>query len=62
MSKLQQVLMERDGISASEVDELLELCRELVFEDGMDPDEALHEICGIEPDYVFDFLEWMGEN
>lgn len=62
MNKLQQVLMERDNLSASEVDELLEECRDLVYEDGMDPDEALADVCGLEPDYVFDLLEWMGEN
>ena len=62
MSELVRVLMERDNLSEDEVDELLEECRDLIYEDGMDPDEALADVCGLEPDYVFDFLEWMGEN
>ena len=61
MSELIDVLMERDGLSRDDVDQMLEDCRYLIFEDGMDPEEALQGVCGLEPDYVVDLLQWIEE-
>ena len=54
---LKEVLMRRDGLSAAEVEEWLLEAGEMVA-DGADPEEVLAEEFGLEPDYVFDLLEY----
>lgn len=54
MNDLQQVLMSRDGLDASEASEQIEELKERMY-DGEDPEELLYEI-GLEPDYIFDLL------
>ena len=56
VSELVRVLVERDGLSVDEAQELVEEARELV-RDGEDPEEVLAQEFGLEPDYVFDLLE-----
>ncbi len=51
------VLMRRDGFSAEEAQEQIDGAKARV-EDGEDPEEILHDDFGLEPDYVFDLLEW----
>ncbi len=55
MSELKQVLMNRDGLSASEAEEQINDAKERVLE-GEDPEEILYEEFGLEPDYIFDLL------
>lgn len=55
MSELKKVLMERDGMSDREANEVIKEARERVY-DGEDPEEILMDEFGLEPDYVFDLL------
>ena len=57
LESLKEVLMRRDGLSASEAAEAIEEARELVLTQGYDPEEVLLDEFGLEPDYVFDLLE-----
>jgi TPP-dependent pyruvate/acetoin dehydrogenase alpha subunit len=52
---IKQVLIERDGMSPEEANELIQEARERV-EEGEDPEEILYEDFGLEPDYIFDLL------
>ena len=52
---IKKVLMERDGISAEEAEEMIEELRERVLE-GEDAEELLLEELGLEPDYVDELL------
>ena len=54
MTELVKVLMDRDGISKKEAQEIRKEMMERVW-DGEDPEEVLYEE-GLEPDYVFDIL------
>lgn len=61
MSDLVKVLMDRDGMTRQEAEELVEQTREEVFasfddEDGMDPEEIIANNLGLEPDYIFDLI------
>ena len=55
MTELEKVLMERDGISLKEARDLIDNCRGEIV-DGMDPEEAMSEWLGLEPDYLLDIL------
>jgi len=55
MKTLKQVLMQRDGVSLEEADELIAKARQRVL-DGEDPDEILHYEFSLEPDYIFDLM------
>lgn len=57
LESLKEVLMRRDGLSASEAAEAIEEARELVLTQGYDPEEVLLDEFGLELDYVFDLLE-----
>ena len=59
MTELKQAIMQRDGLTSEEADELIYNAREMVLEDGMDPEEVLLEEFGLEPDYIFDLLDDM---
>lgn len=50
-----QVLMNRDGYSRQEAEEMIEEARQRVAE-GEDPEEILYADFGLEPDYIFDLL------
>ena len=52
---IKRILIERDGMSEEEAEELLAEARELVL-NGADPEEILLSDFGLEPDYVFDLL------
>lgn len=52
---IKQILMQRDGMSADEAQEMLDEAREAVRQ-GADPEEILYEDFGLEPDYVFELL------
>ena len=54
MSELRQVLMDRDGMTASEAEiEIMHIRNEVA--NGANPEEILYEY-GLEPDYVLDIL------
>ena len=54
MTELVRVLMNRDGISKKEAQEIRKEMMQRVW-DGEDPEEVLYDE-GLEPDYVFDIL------
>jgi hypothetical protein len=54
MSDLHVALMNREGISFTEADEIVNEMKER-FQEGEDPEELLYEQ-GLEPDYFFDLL------
>ena len=55
MSELKKVLMERDGMTPKEADEVIADAKQRVFE-VEDPWDVLAEEFGLEPDYIFDLL------
>lgn len=57
MNALKQILRERDGLSGVEADDILNDLGDLVFA-GENPEELLMDELGLEPDYLFDLLEY----
>lgn len=57
LESLKTVLMRRDGLTASEAQEQIDDAREAVL-DGADPEEILHNDFGLEPDYIFELLDF----
>ena len=55
MRELKKVLMERDGISSKEADEVIADAKQRVW-DGEDPEEVLADEFGLELDYIFDLM------
>ena len=58
---LVEILMERDGISKAEAEQLIADTREELWEclDGtscLDPEEVICNNLGLEPDYIFDLI------
>ena len=56
-NSLIQVLVERDGISEESAIDLIKTLRDEI-DDGADPEEILHDDLGLEPDYIFDLLDY----
>ena len=56
---LVNVLMARDEISMEEAVQQIQAAANEVMEEGTDPEEVLRSNFGLEPDYVFDLLEYM---
>lgn len=57
MENLKTVIMRRDQLSNEEAEEILQELGQRVS-DGEDPEELLHDELGLEPDYIFDLLEY----
>jgi hypothetical protein len=53
MKELERILIERDGISLKEAQELIAECREAIL--GGEED-AMQDILGIEEEYIFDVI------
>jgi len=59
ITELQQILMQRDGLSAAEAAEQIQDCKDEMNErlaNGECPHDILEEWFGLEPDYIFDLL------
>jgi len=59
METIKQVLMNRDGMSASEADELITEARANMYErlaNGEMPEDICEEWFGLEPDYIFELI------
>ena len=54
---LKTVIMRRDRLSADEAQELIDDAKASVAE-GADPEEILLNDFGLEPDYIFDLLDF----
>ena len=57
MQSVRSIVKRRDAIDNAEFDELLAEFA-VVLSDGTDPEEALTEVFGLEPDYAFDAELW----
>lgn len=55
MATIRQILMQRDGLTSLEADNLVRNARVRVF-NGDNPEEILHSEFGLEPDYIFELL------
>lgn len=53
MNDAKRILMERDGLTSEEADELMAETREELLSGNTD---AILELCGLEDDYIFDFV------
>lgn len=54
MNKVIEILMNRDGMTKNEAEELITEAREEMLETGSD--EAMMDILGLEMDYIMDIL------
>ena len=52
---LKKDIMERDGLTSAEADEMIADARKRVME-GEDPEEILYDEFGLEPDYIFNLI------
>lgn len=61
MKTIKEVLMTRDGMTAEEADEAIQICKaefeERVREGDMKADDVLMEHFDLEPDYIFDLFD-----
>jgi len=57
-SELISILMKRDNITETEAREMCIECTEAI-QDGEDPEDAMQDILGLEPDYFVDLLEFL---
>ena len=57
MSELKRILIERDGLSDQEANELITNAKLRVLE-GENAEEILEYDFGVEPDYIFDILPY----
>lgn len=55
MTELKRIIMERDGLTSEEADELIETAHEEVM-NGDSPEDVLEIYFGLEPDYIFDLV------
>ena len=65
MKSLKEVLMERDGMSETEAEELIQEAREDMMErlaDGEMPHDICEEWFGLEPDYIMDLIQTNNKN
>ena len=59
MESIKQVLMRRDGISAEEANDLIDLAKDDLhsrLNSGEYPDEICAEWFGLEPDYIMELV------
>lgn len=55
MTELKRVIMERDGMSSKEANEIINDAQERVFY-GENPEEILRDEFSLEPDFIFDLM------
>ena len=59
MSDLQKILIERDGLTESEANDLIAEAKEAMnnrLANGEMPDDICKEYFGLEPDYIMDLI------
>lgn len=61
MSEIKQILIDRDGMSPEDADELIQVAKNQLQEYLAEGDtESAHDICeeffGLEPDYIFELM------
>ena len=60
MNKIVKILMERDGINEEEARSLIKETRDeiMMLDNPLEADTILMEYLGLEPDYIFDILNF----
>jgi len=58
MTELKQVLMQRDSMESCDADIMIEEAKERVFLNCENPESVLMDDFGLEPDYLFDLLDY----
>ena len=60
MNKVIKILMERDGITEDEARSLINETRDeiMMLDNPLEADNVLMEYLGLEPDYMFDILNF----
>jgi hypothetical protein len=60
MNKIVKILMERDGIDEEEARSLIKETRDeiMMLDNPLEADTVLMEYLGLEPDYMFDILNF----
>ncbi len=62
MKSLKETLMARDGMTSEEADQAIKECKdeflERLEEGDMSADDVLMEHFGLEPDYIFDIIDF----
>ena len=58
MNKVVQILMKRDGIDEEEARSLIKETRDEMIENPYEADDIIMEYLGLEPDYIFDILNF----
>ena len=60
MNKIAEILMERDGIDEEEARSLIKETRNeiMMLDNPLEADTVLMEYLGLEPDYMFDILNF----
>lgn len=53
METIREIIANRDGISPDEIDALFAEAQDQIA-DGVDPEEVIADVFGLEPDYLFD--------
>jgi hypothetical protein len=53
MNETKRILMERDGLTSKEADELMAECRDALFNGDY---SAIEDYLGLEDDYIFDLI------
>ena len=56
MTKLEQILVNRDEITLEEARRQIQEVREMIIDGRERPEDALQDYLGVEPDYLFDVL------
>lgn len=56
MTRLKQILMERDELTSEEADDLIKEMRDMIYYDFIDPGAVLEDMAGLEEDYVDDLI------
>lgn len=56
MTELEQVLVNRDGITLEEARRQIQEVKEMIFSGEERLEDALLDYLGVEPDYIFDIL------
>jgi len=56
MNNIVKILMQRDGLSEQEANELLDETREMIMEDANNAEDIILSHLGLETDYIFDII------
>lgn len=57
MKSLKETIMEREGLTEEEADELIDEAKDEIYFNGANPEDILHDFFALEPDYIFDLLD-----